>query len=440
MQNKYIIHILIANLLWSFIPVIVLGLFKEISLVMIIFLRFFCAGIILLLISLVLVALNNRNPQNEKISFKQLLKMLGSKNKAFFNLRRILYLMILGFFGIVLQIIVYFLCLKTTSIGFTMIGFQLGIVAVAFYEHGVKSEKLDVFKVLYLIILLFCIGIIVFVKLSGPAQISNEITLLSVFYLIFYTLCLTFLQIGIGKDVYNKEEMILINKNKNYKIIRLFFKLSLIFLTGIALMFPFILVVYFLIPIKTDLSNEIGLFFTEFPVIFSILFRWEILFLIFFSTIITYVLIFIANVKWSSYNLSYSQWNTILTIIEPIGGILFGVILLGEFFPLEYLIIVIFLLALSILLRYAHESRNLVNSVLLISHKPGILEPLALKLLKLEGVYSVEALIGTFDFLLKIKTNSIKGLYYLKNIGIKNIEGIEDVKVLFIDKIYKIID
>jgi DNA-binding Lrp family transcriptional regulator len=79
----------------------------------------------------------------------------------------------------------------------------------------------------------------------------------------------------------------------------------------------------------------------------------------------------------------------------------------------------------------------LVNSILLISHKPGILETLALKLLKLEGVYSVESLIGTFDFLVKIKTNSIKGLYYLKNIGIKNIEGIEDVKVLFIDKIFK---
>ncbi len=437
MQNKYIIHIIVANLLWSFIPVLVSGLFKEISLVMIVFLRFFTAGVILLAISLILVVLNNRNPNKEKIQLNQLLKLLINKNKAFFNLRRIYYYAILGFFGIILQIIVYFLCLKTTSIGFTMIGFQLAIILVAFYEHGVKSERLDVFKVLYLIILIFCIGIIIFVKTNEPDSVSNPITALSFLYLFFYTGCVCFLQIGISKDSYTKEEIVLFNKNADYKIIRLIFKLSLIFLMGIGLLFPFAILMLY-IPVKSDLSSEIELFFVQLPNFFFYLLRWEILFLIFFSTITTYLLIFIASVKWNPYNLSYSQWNTILTIIEPTGGILFGVIFINEYFPLEYLAIVLFLLALSIVLRYAHESRNMINAIILIEHRPGIMESLALKLIKLEGVYSVEALIGTYDFLMKIKTNSIKGLYYLKNIGIKNIEGIKNVEILFIDKICKI--
>ncbi len=437
MQNKYIIHIIVANLLWSFIPVIVSGLFNEISLVMIVFLRFFTAGMILLGISLTLLILNNRNPNKEKIKLNQLLKLLTSKNKAFFNLKRVYYYAILGFFGIILQIILYFLCLKTTSIGFTMIGFQLAIILVAFYEHGVKSERLDVFKILYLLILIFCITLIIFVKTTEPASVSNPITALSFLYLIFYTICICFLQIGISKDRYNKDEIVLFNKNPNYKIIRLIFKLSLIFLLGIGFLFPFAILVLYL-PIKSVLSNDIELFFVQLPDFGFYLLRWEILFLVFFSTITTYLLIFIASVKWNPYNLSYSQWNTILTIIEPTGGILFGVIFINEYFPLEYLAIVLFLLGLSIVLRYAHESRNMVNALVLLEHKPGIMEPLALKLLKLEGVYSVESLIGTYDFLLKIKTNSIKDLYYLKNTGIKSIDGIQNVKILFIEKICKI--
>ncbi len=42
MQNKSISYIIIANLLWSFIPIVVLDLFNEISVLMVVFLRFFC--------------------------------------------------------------------------------------------------------------------------------------------------------------------------------------------------------------------------------------------------------------------------------------------------------------------------------------------------------------------------------------------------------------
>ncbi len=46
MQNKSISYTIIANLLWSFIPIVVLDLFNEISVLMVVFLRFFVSGII----------------------------------------------------------------------------------------------------------------------------------------------------------------------------------------------------------------------------------------------------------------------------------------------------------------------------------------------------------------------------------------------------------
>ena len=181
-----------------------------------------------------------------------------------------------------------------------------------------------------------------------------------------------------------------------------------------------------------------GNFFVDLRDIYTILFRWEFIFLIVFATIIPFFLIFIASVKWSSFNLTYSQWNSILTIIEPIGAVLFGVLFINEFFPLGYLIIVIFLLVISILFRYAHETKNKVNAYILLNKKQGHFKDIHFELLKFDGVCCVDSLLGTHDILLNVKTNSIKDLYYLINTQIKTIEGISQIRILFIEKIHKI--
>jgi len=430
-------YIIIANILWSLIPVVVIGLFHEYSIITIIFLRFFIAGILLFALAILYILINNNYTSNEKISLKKLLKFTSNKNEEFYNLNNMVYISILGFFGIILQIIGYFLALKTTTIAFTMIGFQISIILVAFYEHGVKAEKLDLFKILYLIILIFSIAIIIFVNFNETHN-QNEINYaLGFYYVILYTLCLTFLHLGITRDSYSKEELILINKNANYKIPRLLIKLSLIFLTGILIMFPYILFIYF-IPIDPILQKEISQFFTELSLIFQIIFRWDMFFLIIFATLIPFLLIFIASIKWSAYDLKYSQWNSILTIIEPIGAIFFGVLLVNEYFPAGYLIIIMFLLIISILFRYAHETKNKVNAYILLEKRMGVLESLPLRLLKFNGVCCVDSLIGTHDLLIHVKTNSIKDIYYLIDTEIRNLEGIVSIKILFINKIYKL--
>ena len=434
MQNKYIFYLIVANILWSFIPVLVIDLFNEVSLIMIIFLRFFVSGIIFFVLGFGLICYNNAFTKNEKITLKELVAFITHKNKAFDNVRNVFYLAILGFFGIILQIIGYFLSLKTTSIGFTMTGYFLSIILIAFYEHGVRTERFDIFKILYLLMLVFSISIIIFVKSQESIQ---KITFIGTFYMLFFTISMTFLQIGIEKDTFSKDELKLIYRNKNYKIVRLLLKLSLTFLMGIGLMFPFFSI-FLLFPIKTELDSEIILFFAQFSNFFQYLFRWEILFLIFFSTITTNLLMFISSQNWSPYSLTYSQWSSILNIIEPFGGLLFGVIFIGEYFPTEYLVIIFFLLFISILFRYAHESRNQVNAILLLRHRQGFLTNIPHKLLKLEGVYNVDYLIGTEDILLNIKTNSIRNLYNLINAHIRDLKEIYKITILFIQKVIKV--
>lgn len=83
MQNKSISYIIIANLLWSFIPIVVVDLFDEISVLMVVFLRFFVSGIILLIIAIILVLINNKLTSNTPISLKILFNFIFSKNKEF---------------------------------------------------------------------------------------------------------------------------------------------------------------------------------------------------------------------------------------------------------------------------------------------------------------------------------------------------------------------
>lgn len=436
MKNKFIINLILANLLWSFIPVIVEDLFLEVSIIMVIFLRFLISGFVLLILAVILVIINNRRSINESISLRFLFRNLFHKNRRFFDIKNISYYFYLGFFGVILNIIFFFLTLKTTSITFTMIGFLLSVIFIAFYEKGVNFEKFDIFKVLYIIILLFSIIILIFVGGTGAALQGRPILLNGIIYLLIFSISISFLYIVINRDAYSTEEIKIINKNKNYKIPRFLIKMSISFLIGVICMIPLTLIIYIL-PVRTDLTYEISTFFTQFRIIFLILGRWEIIFLIIFSTIIPYLLIFIANVNWKSENLTYSQWNSILNLIDPMGSIIFAVIIVNEYFPPELLIIIIFLLVFTFVLRYSHEVKNLVQAVLLLKLKKGSINRITLRVFKYHGIMSTYALVGIHDLFLHIKLSSIKDFYNLINTRLKPLNEIRDIEILFINKIEK---
>jgi hypothetical protein len=317
-----------------------------------------------------------------------------------------------------------------------MIGFLLSVIFIAFYEKGVNFEKFDIFKVLYIILLFFTIIIFIFVGSIGASLEGRPVMLNGIIYLLAFSISISFLYIVINRDAYSGEETRIIEQNRNYKIPRFLIKMAFSFLFGIIFMIPLVLLVY-IIPIETDLTYEISTFFTQFPNISQILSRGDMIFLIIFSTIIPYLLIFIANVNWKSENLTYSQWNSILNLIDPLASILLSVIFVNEYFPHELLIIVIFLLAFTFVIRYSHEVKNLVQAVLLLSLKKGSINRIALRVFKYYGVRSAYAIAGPHDVLLNVKLSSIKDFYNLINLRLKPLDEIEDIKILFINKIIK---
>jgi len=437
--SKYILNLIVANLFWSFIPIVVTGLFTEISILTIIFLRFLISGIILFLTSILIVLINNAINQEKKISIKELIFNLRHKNKRFYNIRTYNYYFLIGFFGIILHIIFYFLALKKTSIPFVMIGMLMTVIFISLYERGVNYEKFDIFRILFIMMLSFSIIIITFVSLQGAELKGNPIELFGFVYLVLYSITGSFLYISIDRDSFSKKELRNINISKYYKIPRAMFKMSISFISGVIILVPisFLIVIF---PIETDITREIVSFFDDLPFLFDILSRWEIIYLIIFATILPYLLIFLAKVNWKSTNLTYSQWSSIVALIDPISTLIFSVLLVNEFFPHGYLIIVIVFLIITIVLRYAHEVKNIVHAKILLKIKKGCLNRIPLKILKFYGVREVNSLIGKFDLLLHVKVNSIKDFHYLINRKLKPIDEILDLKVQFVDKIEDVIN
>lgn len=430
MKNKQVFYIIVANILWGLIPIVVSDLFNEVSVLTVTFIRFFYCGIFFLILSLFLILYNNKFTDNKAISIKIYLHFFKNKNEKFYNLRYIYYFALLGYIGVVMQIFFYFMALKLTSIAIVMIGFIISNVLMAIYQHS-RSERLDVFKLLYISMLIFSIGIIVYVKMLE----YNQFAVNGLIYMVIFSLCMLFFHIFSNNDPYTKKELEIINDNKTYKLIRLLIKLSFIFLFGILLLLPTLLILYF-IPIEPSLSVEISKFFQQlFDV--SIIFRWDIQFINIFSTILPYLFLFLAFVNWNPYNLTYNQWSSVLMVIEPTTALLFGVIILNEFFPLVFLIITLFLLIVSILFRYIHENSVKVSICMLLSVKEGNMKKLPLKLLKYNGITNIEVLIGTYDMLLTIKQSSIRDFFLLET-ELRNLEEIQKTTILFINKINKI--
>ncbi len=437
LTNKYIFNLIIANLLWSFIPIVATGLFDGISIITIIVLRFLTSGIVLFVIAILIALVYNYFNKDARIPLKEYFFNLRHKNKRFYSIRTYNYYFLIGFFGITLHILFFFLTLKTTSIPFTMIGSLLSIIFIAFYEKGVNYEKFDIFRILFILMLSFTIIIIISVSLRGALLSGTPIELRGIIYLILYSLTGPFLYISIERDSFSKKELRNINKNKYYKIPRALLKMSISFISGVIILIP-VLIIILLLPFETDFTQETVSFFDSLPSLNSIFLRWEIIYLIIFATIIPYLLIFLANVNWKTTSLTYSQWSSILGLISPISTLIFAVLLSGEYFPPEYLIIVVVFLLITIILRYAHEIKNVINAYILLKIKRGCLDTIPIRILKFYGIKEICSLIGKFDLMLKVRVNSFRDFHYLINRKLKPLNEILEVEVQFVNKKEKI--
>lgn len=391
--------IIIANILWALIPVPAVQLFVTYSVFIVFLLRFFFSGVIILFFSLILaVAYKRKHPD---FSLKVFYQYIRSPNQDYRNMSQLSYIAILGSIGITFQIVFYFFSFKFLGVIVTVIGFPLSLILVTFFSR----ETMDFFKGVYLGVLVIAAILVGVGRFDVAAdQLMNPAGWLS---LIIFTLSMTFLMNQMVKDPLNPWETELVIKTNNfYRILRTLIKVGVLFLISCVFIFP-IAGLFTLFPPDSGFQQDAVLFWTQLNQLWPLFISPQGLFLIFGATVVPWSLLFIAEAYWPRSNLPFDTWSSILAILEPIGSIIFGVLIIGEQFPIEFLFIVMVLLGLSILLRYVHETSDKVLAYVGLKLVPQQEKQVFQELFHMKNVETIYSVVGDFDLILFIRAMNV---------------------------------
>jgi DNA-binding Lrp family transcriptional regulator len=161
------------------------------------------------------------------------------------------------------------------------------------------------------------------------------------------------------------------------------------------------------------------------------------LFLIFGATVVPWTMFFVSEAYWPREALPFDTWGGILSIIEPIGSIVFAVWLLNEAFPAIYLFVVIVLLTLSILLRYYHETSGKVVAYIGIKLVPQREKQVYQDLYHIKEIISNYSVVGDYDLVLFVRAMNIIEFNKLVRERLEANPGIEEVHPFLVEQVLK---
>lgn len=428
-----IIFLVFSNFLFGTISVFAVPLLRMPgnSILIIVFLRFVGGGIIMLFLVFIQLLLkkyhDNKNGENYSFfqtNWSDLKHYLTSKNARFFNLHRLLYLFLLGFFGITVNVVTYFIGLEELSIVLMLVGSPGGTIIVIAFYNSKNKEKLTLFKGVYLFMMFFAL---VITFLATENTLSVKATITGILALFVNIVALFILFVYMGRDSYARVEKIWQKKQGgNYTLMRTLVKLAIFMLFGgvsVLLLLPFGYIFpgsYF-----TELANG---FLEQFAHIWLLLFNPNMIVLILCNTVLAYLLLFVPATFWDvEHSLSLDQWNSILYLLDPITGTTLSVALGYETANIPLLATTLVLLAIAILLRYVHEKESRFSAIIFIDVTFGSQKAMLQHLSTFPEIRKYYWTTGISDMMIKANFGSINEYYsFITQLGIK-----KEIKIKF---------
>jgi len=218
--------------------------------------------------------------------------------------------------------------------------------------------------------------------------------------------------------------------------VRMLTKIGIIFLMSAAFVFP-LTGVMLLLPPDSLFQQEAVKFYSQLGSLGVLFLTWQGLFLIFGATVACYLLLFSAEAYWPRSALPFDTWSSILSIVEPTASVVFGVLILNEAFPPNYLFIVVLLLALSIILRYVHETTNKVIAYIALKVVPQRDKEVIQDLFHIKAIQSIASVVGDYDLVLFIQASNIVAFNKLVNKKLKGHPDIEEVREFLVEEVIK---
>jgi hypothetical protein len=462
--------LIIANFLLTLTPLFLFGLTSN-SVFSLTFVRFFIAGIIELILLILLIYLefyqrrktiSQKNQEiSEEFTFIRLIRFyffeyVFSKNDKMNSKPHLLsYYTLLGGLLVAFSIPFNYWGFQTFGVVFTTMSVNgITLLFISFNNLYKREEDFNLLYLGYFILIISSIFTSSIGRESEAIQFSIEGTI-SLF--ISITTWISFLivaskstntpiksmksalKVKINNNIIFSDRFGLHQDSKSIlpKLIRSILQLFYIHVIGSLLLYPLTYFLMIMLP-ESNISLQATQFlFIEAETFITLFFDYRILIIAIFSTVIPYLLIFISASNWPKHALKHDQWNSILTLIEPLMGLYIGLFVWKEQIKTDYVIITTILLVSSILIRYFYENGTKIEFIIFLkidTTNINQLEKLLSKYKKEIGRISV--LCGVWDIIINGTCRSIKKFNDIYNILEEN-NIIKKIKHSIVEKVHE---
>ncbi|MEM2636858.1 MAG: hypothetical protein QXL15_00755 [Candidatus Korarchaeota archaeon] len=383
----HFILLLTPLIIWATMPLVLVPALEMVNPFILIWCRLFLAGITFLAIGIMIYKATNCKISNVQKFFTDA-AIVGA--------------------AVGLSTSTFFVAVKLSGPILTLgTGSVMPVVLIGIIQNN--KEPLSYLKATYLLTT-FCAAMFFMLSRLG----SVVITPLSIFTLSLYIFGSTLFLITTEKK-----------KSKTHSIGVVMLRNGISFLSG-ALMVLGVAAVYSFIYEDAELIRAI----TEFQVDKAFPLNYYVILLVILYTLIPYFMYWYSSTIWPPDAMSFSQWASILNLLETAISTLLSRYVLGEEVNEITFLAAVSFLFVTLMLRYFHESRERVHTLLLIGVAPSKHQSVISRLVKMNEFSSVWSISGE-EFLVMVKYISDNHHELEKKLGeLKSIDGISSIRVL----------
>lgn len=440
--------LLLGNILIAIIPLFLVDM-TGYSIFSLTLTRFGNAAILEFLVILIIIYIEkksitkNHSKQNKDIKYRELLRYylisypLSYNYKISNGTRRIYQYIFLGTMLIAICIPTYFFALKTLGVIISTISISAVTLGIITFLNTLKKE--ESFNFLTLVYIILLVTSIITSTLGKNVENDVNLSIDGIIALIInigswiFFIILTGLSDNRPIKGNSLSEFLYSQKTTSSSILNPLLQLFYTQITGLLMLFP-ISLLFLLFGSESMFFSEVILFYsTSIGNLIKLALDPNLINISILCTFVGYLLIFISASNWPRGSLKHDQWNSILTITEPLIGLYIGFFRWNEHIRIDYMVITTILLVAALIIRYYYESSVKIELYFFIETKRNKSKDVIDFLASYKESGTLYALTGKWDLVIEFYVRSMNRFNQIYE-EIKNYRSIKNINYGIIEK------
>lgn len=440
--------LLLGNILIAIIPLFLVDM-TGYSIFSLTLTRFGNAAILEFLVILVIIYIEKKSItkindiQNKDIKYHDLLRYylisypLSYNYKISNGTRRIYQYIFLGTLLIAICIPTYFLALKTLGVIISTISISAVTLGIITFLNTIKKE--ESFNFLTLVYIILLVTSIITSSLGKNVEHDVNLSIDGIIALIInigsWILFIILTGLSDNRPIKGDSlsEFLYSQKTTSSSILNPLLQLFYTHITGLLMLIP-ISLLFLLFGSESMFFSEVILFYsTSIGNVIKLALDPNLINISILCTFVGYLLIFISASNWPRGSLKHDQWNSILTITEPLIGLYIGFFRWNEHIRIDYMVITTILLVAALIIRYYYESSVKIELYFFIETKRNKSKDVIDFLANYKESGTLYVLTGKWDFVIEFYVRSMNRFNQIYE-EIKNYRSIKNINYGIIEK------